>query len=62
VLYDRGSIEVGKQADLVVVEMAETPRVHATLRRGAPVYWDGYLANLVKYPSVILSDQLLAYS
>ncbi len=61
-LYDRGSIEVGKQADLVVVEIAETPRVHATLRRGAPVYWDGYLANLVKYPSVVLPDPLLAYS
>jgi alpha-D-ribose 1-methylphosphonate 5-triphosphate diphosphatase len=60
-LFDRGSLEVGKQADLVLVEMADTPRVHATLRRGTSVYWDGYMIDLGKYPSVILAEQLSAY-
>ena len=43
-LTDRGSLEVGRLADVVVVEMAERPRVRATLRRGRPVYWDGSIA------------------
>jgi len=41
-LVDRGSLAVGKLADLVLVEMGEYPRVRATLRRGKPIYWDGY--------------------
>ncbi|MDY7079962.1 MAG: alpha-D-ribose 1-methylphosphonate 5-triphosphate diphosphatase [Chloroflexota bacterium] len=45
-LHDRGSIEIGKSADIVLVEMAERPRVRGTLRRGMPVYWDTYMARL----------------
>jgi alpha-D-ribose 1-methylphosphonate 5-triphosphate diphosphatase len=41
-LTDRGSLAEGKIADLVLVEMGEYPRVRATLRRGKPIYWDGY--------------------
>ena len=41
-LVDRGSLAVGKLADLVLVEMGEYPRVRATLRGGKPIYWDGY--------------------
>src|SRR5262245_60822050 len=40
-LTDRGSLEPGKRADLVMVEMGDRPRVRATLRLGEPVYSDG---------------------
>jgi alpha-D-ribose 1-methylphosphonate 5-triphosphate diphosphatase len=46
-LTDRGSLEVGKLADVVVVEMAARPRVRGTLRRGRPIYWDGSIAGVV---------------
>lgn len=45
-LYNCGSIEVGKHADLVLVEPTACPRVRGTIRRGVPIYWDGYLAGL----------------
>jgi alpha-D-ribose 1-methylphosphonate 5-triphosphate diphosphatase len=46
-LHDRGSIEVGKLADLALVEPGDcrlSARVHGVLRRGTPVYWDRYMA------------------
>jgi len=43
-LVDRGSLEIGKRADVVIVQMAERPRVRGTLRRGRLVYWDGSVA------------------
>jgi alpha-D-ribose 1-methylphosphonate 5-triphosphate diphosphatase len=45
-LNARGSLQVGKQADLVLVEAPPggVPRVRATLRNGQPVYWDGAMA------------------
>jgi alpha-D-ribose 1-methylphosphonate 5-triphosphate diphosphatase len=53
-LHDRGSIQVGRAADMVLVEMAEPAstrapsraRVRATLRRGEPIYSDIYMARL----------------
>lgn len=42
-LDDRGEIAVGRLADLVVVQMGETPRLRATFRGGRPVYSDGAL-------------------
>lgn len=45
-LADRGSLAVGKQADLVLVEPGNRPRVRAVFRRGMPVYWDNYLPRL----------------
>lgn len=45
-MSDRGSIEVGKVADLVLVDGRELPRVHGTLRRGVPVYWDRYMGEI----------------
>jgi alpha-D-ribose 1-methylphosphonate 5-triphosphate diphosphatase len=45
-LSDRGSIAVGKSADVALVEMAGCSRVRATLRRGVPIYWDRYMASL----------------
>ena len=42
---DRGSIEVGQRADLVLVETAAFPRVRGTLRHGMPIYWDGSMAQ-----------------
>jgi alpha-D-ribose 1-methylphosphonate 5-triphosphate diphosphatase len=53
-LNDRGCIEVGKAADLVLVEMNGNARAHtntrarvrATLRRGEPIYSDVYMARL----------------
>ncbi len=45
-LSDRGSLAIGKQADLVLVEPGKYPRVRAVFRRGAPIYWDNYLPRL----------------
>jgi alpha-D-ribose 1-methylphosphonate 5-triphosphate diphosphatase len=46
-LTNRGTITVGKQADLVLVEApgGSVPRVRATLRNGVPIYWDGAMAG-----------------
>src|SRR5262252_8748592 len=43
-LTDRGSLQIGKRADLVLVEMAGRPRVRGTMRSGRFVYWDGSIA------------------
>ena len=43
-LHDRGSLQIGKRADLAIVEMAARPRVRATMRRGELIYWDGSIA------------------
>lgn len=46
-LKDRGRIEVGLNADLVLVEEAgRYPRIRATLRQGHPIYWDAHMARL----------------
>ncbi len=45
-LHDRGRIEVGRSADLVLVEPGTHTRVRATLRQGAPIYWDAHMAKL----------------
>src|SRR5262249_29570676 len=42
-LSDRGSLQIGRRADLVLVEMAGRPRVRATMRSGRFVYWDGFV-------------------
>ncbi len=48
-LHDRGQISVGRSADLVLVhENGEYPRVHGTIRRGIPIYWDSHLATLTE--------------
>ncbi|MEO1667362.1 MAG: phosphonate metabolism protein PhnM [Chloroflexota bacterium] len=44
---DRGSIEIGKSADLVIVhESNNYPRVRGALRRGNPIHWDSHLASV----------------
>ncbi len=43
-LPDRGSIEVGKRADAVIVDDSDCPRVRGTLCEGVPVFWDSYLS------------------
>lgn len=45
-LTDRGTLEVGKRADIVFVDDRNLPRVHGVLREGAPIYWDRYMADL----------------
>jgi alpha-D-ribose 1-methylphosphonate 5-triphosphate diphosphatase len=46
-LHDRGRIEVGLNADLVLVEEApDHPRIRAVLRNGHPIYWDAHMARL----------------
>ena len=45
-LSDRGRIEIGCKADLVLVEEGLHPRVRATLRNGEPIYWDAHMARL----------------
>ena len=42
-LPDRGRLEVGLRADLVLLEESEHPRVRATFRQGRAVYSDGVL-------------------
>lgn len=42
-LTDRGRLEAGLRADLVLVEEGPCPRVRLTLRGGQPIYHDGSL-------------------
>jgi alpha-D-ribose 1-methylphosphonate 5-triphosphate diphosphatase len=44
-LCDRGRIEVGLSADIVLIEQAARPRVRGTIRRGVPIYWDAAMAQ-----------------
>ncbi|NTU84380.1 MAG: alpha-D-ribose 1-methylphosphonate 5-triphosphate diphosphatase [Chloroflexales bacterium] len=44
-LTDRGRIEPGLSADLVLVERGPLPRVRGAIRRGLPIYWDGAMAR-----------------
>ena len=41
-LADRGSLEIGKKADLVLLESDRDHRVVATLRSGKIIYWAGH--------------------
>jgi len=43
-LKDRGTIEAGKRADLVIVDDAACPRIRGTLCAGVPVFWDSFLS------------------
>jgi alpha-D-ribose 1-methylphosphonate 5-triphosphate diphosphatase len=45
-LTDRGRIQAGQTADLVLVEAGEEVKVRATLRRGAVIYSDAHGARL----------------
>lgn len=47
-LTDRGRIAVGLNADLVLVEEGDFPRVRGTIRRGVPIYWDSHMAQLAE--------------
>lgn len=47
-LTDRGALEVGRLADLALVEIPPhgRARVRATFRGGAPIFWDRHMAEL----------------
>lgn len=47
-LKDRGALEVGRLADLALVEIPTTgrARVRATFRHGVPIFWDRRMAEL----------------
>jgi len=46
-LTDRGRIEKGYSADLVLVhENTRFPQVRGTIRQGQPIYWDSHLADV----------------
>lgn len=48
-LHDRGRIEIGRRADLVLVhENEQFPRVRGTLSAGIPIHWDSHLASASK--------------
>ena len=47
-LLDRGRLEPGLRADLVLLEESEHPRVRATFRQGRAVYSDGWLEHHVE--------------
>jgi alpha-D-ribose 1-methylphosphonate 5-triphosphate diphosphatase len=49
-LHDRGRIEVGLKADLVLVEeAADHPRVRGTLRNGHLIYSDAHMSRLAQF-------------
>ncbi|MFN8371307.1 MAG: alpha-D-ribose 1-methylphosphonate 5-triphosphate diphosphatase [Anaerolineae bacterium] len=53
-LHDRGRIEVGLNADLVLVEEApDYPRIRAVLRQGHPIYWDAHMARLSQFTAQV---------
>lgn len=52
-LADRGRIEVGLKADMVLVEEGLHPRVRATLRDGHPIYWDAHMARLSQFAAQV---------
>lgn len=49
-LYDRGQLAVDKNADIVLVDLRQRPRVHGVIRNGDPVYWDLYMARCGTLP------------
>jgi alpha-D-ribose 1-methylphosphonate 5-triphosphate diphosphatase len=56
-LDDRGAIEVGRRADLVLVhEQDDFPRVRGTISNGIPIYWDSHLASLSKLTSMFFLE------
>lgn len=60
-LHDRGRIAVGRNADLVLVDLSGLPRVHGVLRHGQPIYWDRYMAHFgVLNPPVAITTNNLA--
>lgn len=56
-LTDRGRIEVGRSADLVLVdERTDVPRVRGTIRQGVPIYWDSHLASLSQISRMLIGE------
>jgi alpha-D-ribose 1-methylphosphonate 5-triphosphate diphosphatase len=48
-LHDRGRLEVGLNADLVLYENGtDHARIRATFRRGVPIFWDSTMARLAQ--------------
>jgi alpha-D-ribose 1-methylphosphonate 5-triphosphate diphosphatase len=45
-LDDRGRLEMGKRADIVILENGDRPRVRVTLRQGLPVFSDHVVGRL----------------
>lgn len=53
-LTDRGRIEVGLNADVVLVEdTGNYPRIRAVLRQGHPIYWDAHMAHLSQFTAQV---------
>lgn len=53
-LSDRGRIQEGYSADLVLVhENEHFPRVRGTMRRGMPIHWDSHLASASKLTQML---------
>lgn len=53
-LADRGSLELGKRADMVLIDIGERPQVVASFVKGKLVYWNGQFAEVlgiqIKFP------------
>jgi alpha-D-ribose 1-methylphosphonate 5-triphosphate diphosphatase len=41
-----GSVELGKQADLILIDKTSPVHVRGTLRAGQVIFWDGTLPHL----------------
>jgi alpha-D-ribose 1-methylphosphonate 5-triphosphate diphosphatase len=51
-LHDRGRLEVGARADIVLVGKSVHHRVHGTIRGGTPIYWDSTMASLTQAQAI----------
>ena len=62
-LSDRGRIEVGQRADLVLVhENEQFPRVRGTISGGVPIHWDSHLASVSKLTSMFQLEGEVKFS
>lgn len=45
-MHNKGTIEVGKRADIALVQEGERTRNHCTIRNGIPIYSDRFMSEL----------------
>jgi alpha-D-ribose 1-methylphosphonate 5-triphosphate diphosphatase len=55
-LEDRGRIEVGRRADIVLIEPGDHHRVRATLRSGVLIYRDSHLDRIAANKLAVLDS------
>jgi alpha-D-ribose 1-methylphosphonate 5-triphosphate diphosphatase len=56
-LTNKGSLTIGKDADMVVVQSAKVPKVVATFRAGRMVYWSGDTLPVAELNQTIITKK-----